>query len=81
MATAPVDPRVFSVYALKFRNHNPKDYEKFMALLNRYVYDLTVAVTQASPSDILVAQGRAQEGLKFLQVFSEFRDETGKPVT
>lgn len=78
---AAVDPKVFNQFALKFKNQDPQLYENFLRVLDRYTYELTVAVTEAAPDKVLSAQGRAQQSIKFFQLLSEFRDETGKPVT
>lgn len=75
-----VDPQVFGIFAQKFRNHDPKTYDRFLEILAAWTHEVTVAVTQADPSNILNAQGRAQQQLKVLQVLSEYRDENGKII-
>ncbi len=75
-----IDTGRFSEFATKFRNHDPHVYEQFLRLLDAYTTEITVAVTQASPAEILVMQGRAQQALKFFQVLSEFREPKPKPT-
>jgi hypothetical protein len=77
---ASIDPRIFSVFALKFKNHDPKLYEKFLRVMDEYTHEITVAVTEADPNSILMLQGRAQQARKFMQVMSEFRTEDNKSV-
>lgn len=73
-----VDPRKLSEFASFFKNADPDIYERFIRLLDQYTAELTVAVTEAEASSILIAQGRAQQARKFLQLFTEIR-EPNKP--
>lgn len=57
--------------AEKWRNYDPRLYEKFLRTLDKCVFDVTVAVTEAPNDQILQAQGRAQQARKFMQVFVE----------
>jgi hypothetical protein len=75
-----VDETLFGIFATKFKNADPHVYEQFLRLLNDYTTEVTVAVTQASTAEILVAQGRAQQALKFFQLLSEFREQKPKPT-
>ena len=75
-----VDTNDFNKVALKLKNHDPALYEKFLRLLDAYTYELTVAVTEADANSVLNAQGRAQQGMKFMRLMSEFRDDDGKTV-
>ena len=75
-----IDPNKISEFALKFKNYDPHIYEQFIKVLNDYTHDVTVAVTQAPASDILVIQGRAQQMMKVLQLFSEVREPKQKPT-
>ena len=59
---------------------DPKGYDQLISLIEQRVTELTVAVTEAPPDHILVAQGRAQEARKMFQIFTELPDE-GKTVT
>lgn len=65
------NPLLLSECMRKFKNQDPKVYEQFLRVLDQYVTELTVAVTEAPTSDILVAQGRAQQARKFFQLFTE----------
>ncbi len=65
------DPKKLSIYAKRFRDQDPAVYEQFIRLLDQYVSELTVAVTEAPSSDVLVAQGRAQQARKFFQILTE----------
>ena len=75
-----VDALKFNEFATKFRNHDPRLYDEFLRLLNAYTTEVTVAVTQASPAEILVMQGRAQQAIYFYQLLSEFREPKPKPT-
>lgn len=75
-----IDTTKFGEFATKFKNHDPHVYEQFLRLLDAYVTEVTVAVTQASPAEILCAQGRAQQAIKFFQLLSEFREQKPKPT-
>jgi hypothetical protein len=54
-----------------FRNAEPEIYEKFLKAFRDLTDEFTVAVTETPPSDILVAQGRAQMMRKLEQKFNE----------
>ena len=75
-----VDQTKFGEFATKFRNHDPHVYEQFLRLLDAYTTEVTVAVTQAPSSEILVKQGQAQQAIKFFQLLSEFREAKPKPT-
>jgi hypothetical protein len=75
-----VDLTKFGEFATKFRNHDPHVYEQFLRLLDAYTYEITVAVTQATPADILVKQGQAQQAIMFMRLLSEFREPKPKPT-
>lgn len=66
-----VSPKQISEVGQFWKNSDPVLYEKFLRLLDAYVFEVTVAVTEASPTEILQAQGRAQQARKFLQMFTE----------
>jgi hypothetical protein len=70
------DPHVISDCMRMLKNADPRAYEKFLRVLDAYVSELTVAVTVAPVADILIAQGRAQQGIKFFQLFTELREPT-----
>lgn len=53
------------------KNADPVAYEQFLRLLDQWTFDITVAVTQAPSTDILQAQGRAQQAIAFTRVFTE----------
>lgn len=65
------DFKLLAPVALKWRNQNPQLYDEFLKRLDRCVFDVTVAVTEAPSDQILQAQGRAQMARKFMQVFAE----------
>lgn len=56
-------------------NNDPRVYEQLIRLVDQRVEEITVAVTEAAPDQILVAQGRAQEARKFLRLMIEFPEE------
>lgn len=58
-----------------FKNMDPRVYEKFIRLVDHRVTELTVAVTEASPDQILICQGRAQEARKMFQILTELPED------
>jgi len=68
-----VDTKKITEFAQRIRNADPSLYGQFIQLLDQYTTDVTVAVTEAPPQEILVAQGRAQMARKFMQLLTEFR--------
>lgn len=70
----PDHARAINQLAAKFKNADPAQYETFLRHLDAYVFEITVAVTEAAPSDILVAQGQARMARQFMQMFSEFHN-------
>ena len=75
----PAPTSFFNEFAHWLKNTDPRVYDAFIHNLNQYVSDVTVAVTDAPASEILQAQGRAQQARKFYQLFSEPR-EPKKPT-
>lgn len=73
------DPKVLSQCMLFFKNADPRVYEKFIRVLDAYVTDVTVAVTEAPTDEILVAKGRAQQARKLFQLFTELPTQTPSP--
>ena len=71
MAT-PINPALITECMLKFKNHDPKVWETFIRVLDQYVTEITVAVTEAPTAEILEAKGRAQQARKFFRLFTEF---------
>jgi hypothetical protein len=67
----PADAKKFSEIAGRWKNHDPQLYTQFLTVLEAYVFDVTLAVTEANSTDILQAQGRAQQARKFLLMFTE----------
>lgn len=74
-----VDPKQLSHCFLYFKNADPRLYEKFIRILDAYVTEITVAVTEAPTDEILVAKGRAQQARKFFQLFTELPTSTPSP--
>lgn len=66
-----VDTGQISQCAHAWKNIDPKLYEKFLRLLDAYTSEVTVAVTQAPSTEILQAQGRAQQMIQVLRLFVE----------
>ena len=54
-----------------FRNQDLRVWEYFSSLMEHRVRSVTVAVTDAPPDQILVAQGMAKEARKMLQLMTE----------
>jgi hypothetical protein len=61
------------------KNADPRVADKILRHLEAYVTDLTIAVTDAPPDCILVAQGRAQQARKFLLLFTELVRDGNAP--
>jgi hypothetical protein len=74
-----VDPRQLSECMRFFKNADPRVYERFIRVLDAYVQEVTVAVTEADTADILVAKGRAQSARKFFQLFTELPNDPKQP--
>ena len=62
---------LFSDAALKLRNADPPGFERFVNLFAVYTEEVTVAVTEADATNILVMQGRAQQCRALLRVLQE----------
>lgn len=76
----PVDEKQISKRLRVLKNHDPRVYDELLALLTERAEDVTVAVTEVPPDQILVAQGRAQEARKMLRFFKELEDTPPAPV-
>lgn len=53
-------------FAFALRNADPATYEQFITAFDAYATEITVAVTDAPPSDLLNLQGRAKQTLVIL---------------
>jgi hypothetical protein len=69
-----VDTKAMSECFRLLKNAEPHVYERALRYLDAYVHELTVAVTEAPTEDILVCKGRAQQGIKFFRMLTEFRE-------
>jgi hypothetical protein len=67
----PADPKKISEIAGRWKNHDPQLYSQFLTVLEQYVFEVTVAVSEASSAEILQAAGRAQQARKFFLLFTE----------
>lgn len=67
--TTPSD--VLSHYAHALQVSAPVEWERFVQTFDAYATDVTVAVTNADQSEILVAQGKAKAFLHLLTLFRE----------
>lgn len=74
-----VDTKEISRRFRLFKNMDPKVYEQTIRYVDQRVTELTVAVTEAPPDQILVAQGRAQEARKMFQLMTELPEDTSAP--
>ena len=63
-------------YAFQLKKSDPKVYESFLAAFDAYATEITVAVTDAQPADILHMQGRAKQTLVLLELL-----KSPKPIT
>ena len=69
---------VFSEAALRLRNSDPHGFDHFVNLFAAYTDEVTVAVTEADATNVLVMQGRAQQCRALLRILKEC-DKT-KPI-
>lgn len=53
------------------KNAEPEGFDRFIKELASYTHEITVAVTEAPPEEILCMQGRAQQARAMLRVFEE----------
>jgi hypothetical protein len=67
--------------ALLLRNAAPETYDHLLQTMQVLVDEITVAVTEASPNDILVLQGRAQQARAWFRTFKECDQVKRKPPT
>ncbi len=67
----PADLRVIQHCMRQLRNADPKVYDLFIANLEKYVNELTVAVTSCPHAEIMECRGRAQQAQKFILMFTE----------
>lgn len=78
----PTNPT--SVVSLKklanvLRNAEPEGFDRFLKELAAYTDEVTVAVTEAPPEEILCMQGRAQQARAILRVFAECHITAAQP--
>lgn len=57
-----------------WKNQDPQMFERFLRHFDAWTFDVTVAVTEAPPAEILTCQGRAQSMRKVMQTFAEALD-------
>ncbi len=69
----------FSESVRLLKNADPRAFDKFVSILETYVDEITVAVTDAPPDRIFIVQGQAQMARKLLRMFTETR-ESSKPT-
>lgn len=72
-------PKEISKCLKRFMNTDPRLYEQLVRLVDARANEITVAVTEVAPDQILNAQGRAQEARKFLQLMVEFPPDEPAP--
>ena len=53
------------------KNSDPQLYERLIRLCDQYAYELMEATVTAPQDQILVAQGRAQQAIKFMRLMTE----------
>lgn len=70
-----IDPTEISKRFKLLKNADPRLYEQLVRLLDQRVTEITVAVTEAPPDQILVCQGMAREARKMFQLFTELPEE------
>lgn len=72
--------QTIAVLALRLRNADPQNWDRFLVAFAAYTDEATVVVTEAQPADILVAQGRAQQCRALLRIFRECDASSTKPA-
>ncbi len=80
LGTGPRPPPPLSALCLRLRNADPQVWDMFVAQFTIYTETATVALTEAAPADILVAQGRAQQCRGLLRIFKECDTSSSKPA-
>lgn len=76
----PVDTKEISRRFRMLKNHDPQCYEQLIRLVDQRVTEITVAVTEAAPDQILVCQGMAKEARKMFQILTELPVDTSPPT-
>lgn len=71
MTLAPTSPAKLKQSMLFLRNAAPEEFVNFLKELESYVMEITVAVTDAPASDVLLLQGRAQQARALLRSLAE----------
>lgn len=75
-----MNPRSDMVQALRFlRNAEPKVYEVFTSSLERYVNELVTATVTCPLAEVNEARGRAQAGLKLVDLFTTQLNQPTSP--
>ncbi len=58
-------------FALMLRNSNPEAWDGFLRVFSAYTYEVTVAVTEASPNEVMEKQGRSRQLRALERIFKE----------
>lgn len=68
------------IKALRFlKNADPKVYEVFTSSLEGYVNELVTATVTCPPAEVMEARGRAQAGIKFVDLFTTQLNQPTSP--
>ncbi len=68
------------IQAMRFlRNTDPNVYNVFTSSLEGYVNELVTATVTCSPAEVMEARGRAQAGLKFVELFTTKLNQPTSP--
>lgn len=79
--TAQSPSSILAHYTTIVQNAAPKEWAAFCECFDAYATDVTVAVTAADQSEVLVAQGRARAFLHLLKIFRDPKNFTSNQTT
>lgn len=69
--STPTSTNSLKTMAKFLKNSEPEGYERFVKEFARYTDEITVAVTEAAPEDILNMQGQARNARAVLRMLME----------
>jgi hypothetical protein len=75
------NPARLTAISKRVHDLDPRLWQDICKELDEYVFSLAIALTEATPDKILVAQGHAQQARSFLRLFAELPRELPKQPT
>jgi hypothetical protein len=67
-------PTVIKEILGQFKSIDPQLYEKLLRNMDGYTFNILAAVTEADNSQVLQAQGRAQQARVFMRMLDEAKE-------